>query len=45
MTTVATSPSRSSRNKYKYDPERGVMRLGATLAEGLAFPYDFGFSP
>jgi inorganic pyrophosphatase len=36
---------KASRNKYKYDSERDVMRLGATLGEGLAFPYDFGFFP
>jgi inorganic pyrophosphatase len=43
--TVVVETPRGSRNKYKYDPERGVMRLGATLAEGLAFPRDFGFFP
>ena len=36
---------KASRNKYKYDAEHDVMRLGATLGEGLAFPYDFGFFP
>ncbi|MBI2740347.1 MAG: inorganic diphosphatase [Rhodospirillales bacterium] len=43
--TVVVETPRGSRNKYKYDPERDVIRLGATLAEGLAFPHDFGFFP
>jgi inorganic pyrophosphatase len=43
--TVVVETPQGSRNKYKYDPERGVIRLGATLAEGLAFPHDFGFLP
>src|SRR5215217_8263454 len=43
--TVVLETPKGSRNKYKYDAERDVMRLGATLAEGLAFPFDFGFFP
>ena len=42
---VVVETPKGSRNKYKYDAERGVMRLGATLGEGLAFPFDFGFFP
>lgn len=43
--TVVVETPKGSRNKYKYDPAQGVMRLGATLGEGLAFPFDFGFFP
>jgi inorganic pyrophosphatase len=43
--TVVLETPKASRNKYKYDAERDVMRLGAVLGEGLAFPYDFGFLP
>jgi inorganic pyrophosphatase len=43
--TVVVETPKGSHNKYKYDAEHGVMRLGATLAEGLAFPFDFGFFP
>ncbi len=43
--TVVIETPKGSRNKYKYDPKHGVMRLGASLAEGLAFPFDFGFFP
>ncbi len=42
---VVVETPKGSRNKYKYDTERGVMRLAATLGEGLAFPFDFGFFP
>src|SRR5215212_7046061 len=43
--SVVVETPKGSHNKYKYDAEHGVMRLGATLAEGLAFPFDFGFFP
>lgn len=43
--TVVVETPKGSHNKYKYDAKHGVMRLGATLAEGLAFPFDFGFLP
>ena len=36
---------KGSRNKYRYDAECQAIRLSATLGEGLAFPYDFGFFP
>jgi inorganic pyrophosphatase len=43
--TVVIETPRGSRNKYAYDPSCNSIRLGAVLAEGLAFPYDFGFFP
>jgi inorganic pyrophosphatase len=43
--TVVLETPKGSRNKYKYDPKCGAIRLGATLAEGLEFPFDFGFLP
>src|ERR1051326_6478248 len=43
--TVVLETPKGSRNKYKYDAEYDAIRLGATLGEGLAFPYDFGFFP
>jgi inorganic pyrophosphatase len=43
--TVVVETPKGSRNKYKYDGECRALRLGAVLAEGLSFPYDFGFVP
>ena len=43
--TVVVETPKASHNKYKYDPACRALRLGAVVAEGLAFPYDFGFIP
>jgi len=43
--TVVLETPKGSRNKYKHDAKCDAIRLGATLAEGLTFPYDFGFFP
>jgi len=43
--TIVLETPKGSRNKYTYDAECQTIRLGATLGEGLAFPYDFGFLP
>ena len=43
--TVVVETPKGSHNKYKYDRRCRALRLGAVLAEGLAFPYDFGFIP
>jgi inorganic pyrophosphatase len=42
---VVLETPKGSRNKYKYDPKCAAIRLGATLAAGLEFPFDFGFFP
>lgn len=33
------------RNKFDYDPDFRLFRLGGLLPEGMAFPFDFGFIP
>ena len=33
------------RNKFDYDPEFRLFKLGGLLPEGMMFPYDFGFIP
>ena len=33
------------RNKFSYDPETGLFKLGGLLPEGMLFPFDFGFIP
>jgi inorganic pyrophosphatase len=43
--TVVVETPKGSHSKYKYDPGCNALRLGAVLAEGLSFPYDFGFVP
>jgi inorganic pyrophosphatase len=43
--TVVIETPKGSHSKYKYDPRCNALRLGAVLAEGLSFPYDFGFVP
>jgi len=32
-----------SRNKYEYDPERGVIRLDRHLFSSVVYPADYGF--
>lgn len=34
-----------SRNKFNYDPELRLFRLGGVLPSGASFPFDFGFVP
>ena len=36
---------KGSRNKFSYDPETGLFKLGGLLPEGMLFPFDFGFVP
>jgi len=33
------------RNKFDYDPESNLFKLGGLLPEGMIFPFDFGFIP
>ena len=42
---VVIETPKGSRNKFKFDPELGTYRLNSVLAEGMVFPYDFGFVP
>jgi inorganic pyrophosphatase len=36
---------KGSRNKFDYDAESGLFKLGGLLPEGMIFPFDFGFIP
>lgn len=36
---------KGSRNKFEYDPEKGVFRLDKVLPAGAVFPFDFGYIP
>src|SRR6476659_4407599 len=42
---VVIETPKGSRNKYKYDPELGLFKLGGVLPAGAVFPFDFGFVP
>src|SRR5580693_6919849 len=33
------------RNKFDYDPDSRLFKLGGLLPEGMMFPFDFGFIP
>jgi inorganic pyrophosphatase len=37
--------AKGSRNKYEWDRELGLFRLGGVLPVGASFPFDFGFVP
>jgi inorganic pyrophosphatase len=36
---------KNRRNKFDYDPESNLFKLGGLLPEGMMFPFDFGFIP
>jgi inorganic pyrophosphatase len=42
---VVIETPRGSRNKYKFEPKLGSMKLNKVLSAGMVFPYDFGFVP
>jgi len=42
---VIIETPKDSRNKFNYDEERGIFKLGGVLPAGASFPYDFGFVP
>src|ERR687895_1784383 len=42
---VVIETPKGSRNKYNYDEELGLFRLGGVLPLGAVFPFDFGFVP
>lgn len=42
---VVIETPKGSRNKYTYDEENGVFKLGGVLPVGAYFPFDFGFIP
>src|SRR4051812_41826399 len=42
---VIVETPRGSRNKYSFDHDSGVFKLGAPLPLGHSFPFDFGFVP
>ena len=45
LVQVIVDTPRGSRNKYKFDEERGLFKLSRILPVGMSFPYDFGSIP
>jgi inorganic pyrophosphatase len=42
---VIVDTPQGSRNKYEYDEEQKIFKLGGVLTAGAVFPFDFGFIP
>src|SRR4051812_31930476 len=42
---VIIETPKGSRNKFNYDEETGLFKLGGVLPAGAVFPFDFGFVP
>jgi inorganic pyrophosphatase len=42
---VIVDTPQGSRNKFKYDEEKSLFKLGGVLPAGASFPFDFGFIP
>jgi inorganic pyrophosphatase len=42
---VIVDTPKGSRNKYKFDEDLGLFRLGGVLPVGHFFPFDFGYVP
>lgn len=42
---VLIETPRGSRNKFDFDPARGLFAYSGTLTLGASFPFDFGFVP
>ena len=45
LLNVVIEAPKGSRNKFDFDPERGLFYVGGVLPAGAIFPYDFGFVP
>lgn len=45
LCNVVIETPKGSRNKFDYDAELGLFRLGGVLPLGAVFPFDFGFVP
>ena len=45
LVNLVVDTPRGSRNKYKFDPDRGLFALSRVLPEGMHFPCDFGSIP
>jgi inorganic pyrophosphatase len=44
LNAIVDTP-KGSRNKFKYDEDKGMFKLGGVLLLGACFPFDFGYGP
>ena len=44
LNAIVDTP-KGSRNKFKYDEQLGLFKLGGTLPVGNVFPFDFCYIP
>jgi inorganic pyrophosphatase len=42
---IIVETPRNTRHKFAFDPKLGIFKLKQTIAEGLEWPYDYGFIP
>ena len=42
---VIVETPKGSRNKFDFDEQHGIFKLGGVLPEGALFPFEFGFLP
>src|SRR6202023_2743101 len=42
---IVIETPKGKRNKFDYDPDSNLFKLGGLLPEGMMFPFDFGFVP
>jgi inorganic pyrophosphatase len=45
LVNVVIETPRATRHKYAFDAKTGLFKLKSTIAEGLQWPYDYGFVP
>lgn len=45
LLNVIIETPQGSRNKYKFDTEKGVFTLSGVMPLGMSFPFDFGYIP
>ncbi|MDP9054231.1 MAG: inorganic diphosphatase [Acidobacteriota bacterium] len=45
LCTAIIETPKKRRNKFDYDPDSNLFKLGGLLPEGMMFPFDFGFIP
>jgi inorganic pyrophosphatase len=45
LLNVVVETPRATRHKYAFDAKTGLFKLKSTIAEGLEWPYDYGFVP